>query len=78
MTVEESACRDRQTLDRIENALRFDHLLQAHSGHLRVSKAAGAVVVTGHLPSPKLREAIVPMIRRAGVVDRVENKVLVS
>lgn len=78
MTVDEFACRNRQTIDRIQNALRVDTVLSRHADRLQVSKSDDAVVVTGSVPDQRTVAAIIPMIRRAGVVDRVENRVDVA
>ena len=78
MTTEENALRNQQTLRRIESTLRVDHGLSEHADHLSVALTQSGVVIDGQLPSQHLRGRIVPMIRRAGVLAQVENRVAVG
>jgi hypothetical protein len=78
MTSSESACRDRQTLQRIEYVLRTDHNLADFAHDLQIRIESSVVVVGGQLPSNQLCQAIVPMIRRAGVLEQISNEVTIS
>jgi hypothetical protein len=78
MTSSESASRDRQTLQRIEYVLRTDQNLADFAPDLQIRIESSVVVVGGQLPSNQLCQAIVPMIRRAGVLEQISNEVTIS
>ena len=78
MTAQETALRHQQILRRILTTLQVDSGLADHVGKLSVQYAGGGIVVEGNLPSHHLRGRIVPMIRRAGVLSQVDNRVAVG
>jgi hypothetical protein len=78
MTLAEAVSRDRQTLRRIECVLRTDENLADFAQDLQIRIESSVIVVGGQLPNERLCEAIVPMIRRAGVLEQISNEVTIS
>lgn len=78
MTVQECACRDRQIIQRIESVLRTDGSLACHADDLNIQINESVLVIGGSLPSASLKQSILPMVRRAGVLCQVSNQVSVA
>ena len=78
MTAAECACRQEQTILRIESLVRHSEGLGEHAKELTFKMDHGAVLVQGMLPNERLRAMIGPLVRRAGVLARIDNRVRVG
>jgi hypothetical protein len=58
---------------RIDTVLCAHHDLCNHRVDLKFSMEGSRIVVRGQLPSVALKQALVPAIRQAGVLDQVCN-----
>lgn len=72
------ANRIERTLRRIRAMLKSHRRLGTYATRLQVSIENATVILQGELPSDELRRELVPTIRRAGVLWRVQNRVDVA
>ena len=78
MTTKESQSRDRRIVERIMAVLRVHRRLRQYAEMLSVTFENAAVILRGELPSPDLKDELIPAIRQAGVLCQVFNRVQVS
>jgi hypothetical protein len=78
MTTQECDSRDRRIVENIRTVLQANPVLGQYTGLLEVSIEHTAIVVRGNLPTDGLKAQLIPAIRQAGVLSRVNNCVLVA
>ena len=78
MTTQECNSRDRRMVDNIRFVFQVNPLLQQYATTLQVSIENSVVVLRGELPSPDLKEQLVPSVRQAGVLYRVTDCVRIA
>ncbi len=77
MTTQPCECRDQRLIQRIRSALNGHEDLSPFATTLLVSVENAAIILQGHLPSDRLRSALEPVVRQAGVLGKIENRVRV-
>lgn len=75
MTTSEAQTRAQQTLEKIEKMFANHDRLRNHVGSVAIAIEASQIVLTGQLPDAQLVDELVPTIRQAGVLCRVDNRV---
>ena len=70
--------RDRRIVENIRTLLQATSMLKQHASLLEISIEQSAVVIRGNLPTDAMKAELVPIIRRAGVLSQVNNRVLVA
>lgn len=78
MTTQECDSRDRRIVENIRTLLQATPMLKQHAALLEISIEQSAVVIRGNLPTDAMKAELVPIIRRAGVLSQVNNRVLVA
>ena len=78
MTTQECNVRDNRIVAKIESVLRVHQQLQQYTAALQVSIENAVIVLRGELPSSNLKSQLVPAVRQAGVLARVDDCVQVS
>ncbi len=78
MTTQECSARDSRTIANIESVIRVHHQLRQYAAALQVTIENAVIVVRGELPSNQLKSRLIPAVRQAGVLARVEDFVEVS
>ena len=78
MTTQECDSRDRRIVENICTLLQATPMLKQHASLLEISIEQSAVVIRGNLPTDAMKAELVPIIRRAGVLSQVNNRVLVA
>jgi hypothetical protein len=74
----QTSLRVSQTLARVQALLSVHEQLGRYASTLQVSVEDTAIVLRGELPSETLRGELVPTIRQAGCLWRVNNEVHVA
>ncbi|WP_236696786.1 hypothetical protein [Rhodopirellula islandica] len=74
----QSECQVQRTLQRIEGMFQEHESLGRHASKLKITVQESKVVLGGTLPSLELRRQLVPSIRQAGVLWRIDNNVAVE
>jgi hypothetical protein len=77
MTTQECNVRDSRIVAKIESVLRVHQQLQQYAAVLQVSIENAVIVLRGELPSNSLKSQLVPAVRQAGVLARVDDCVQV-
>lgn len=62
-----------QMIRRIDTVLCAHHELSHHRTDLEISMEGSRIVLRGQLPTVALKQALLPAIRRAGVLSQVCN-----
>ncbi|QDT10401.1 hypothetical protein K239x_23570 [Planctomycetes bacterium K23_9] len=70
--------RESRMVQRIRRMISVNDHLRSYASALQVTVENAAVVLRGHLPSEELKRQLLPTIRQAGVLARVNNCVQVS
>ena len=70
--------RESRTIDRILAVLSVHDSLADHVSSLQFTIENSIVIVRGELPTEGLRNQVVPAVRRAGVLARVNDCIQVS
>ena len=78
MTVKEKMSHDNRIIGNIQSVLRVHAQLRQYATTVQVSIENTAIVLRGHLPSPALKQALIPAIRQAGVLAKISNEVHVD
>ncbi|MCC9641828.1 hypothetical protein LOC71_06040 [Rhodopirellula sp. JC740] len=78
MEATQPECHVQMTLQRIENMFREHATLSDYADQLHVSIADSSVLLEGSLPTADLRSELVPSIRQAGVLWRIDNQVTIG
>lgn len=73
MTSKESANRNLQLISNIESVLRVHDQLCQYAAALQITIENAAIVLRGELPSVALKAQLVPVIRQAGVLCKVQD-----
>ena len=66
-----------QLIERIRSSFLGNQLINRHAESVQVSVEKSAIVLSGHLPSPDLKQQLIPAIRQAGILRQVCNLVRV-
>ncbi|MFG0264921.1 MAG: hypothetical protein ACF8AM_07165 [Rhodopirellula sp. JB055] len=74
----QSECQVQRTLQRIEGMFQEHESLGRYASQLKISVHESTILLDGTLPSAKLRQQLVPAIRQAGVLWRIDNHVAVE
>ncbi|WDQ17740.1 hypothetical protein [Rhodopirellula sp. P2] len=74
----QSECQVQRTLQRIEGMFQEHESLGRYASKLKVTVHESKIVLGGTLPSSDLRQQLVPTIRQAGVLWRIDNNVAVQ
>ena len=69
---------DMRTIRRIESMLGVHAELKDFIDHIKVSVDRSVIILDGILPTETLKKALLPAVRQAGVLGRVDNKVVVE
>jgi hypothetical protein len=72
MTTQECECRDKRVLDRIRTVLDAHNELKHYAHVIAISIDDTSVTLQGRLPA-KMRDALEPAVRRAGVLSKINN-----
>ena len=83
--VQDSACTpatnhlgaEAELVERIRSILIGNQQINRYAESVQVSVEKTAIVLSGHLPSPDLKQQLIPAIRRAGILRQVCNLVRV-
>jgi hypothetical protein len=78
MTTQEIDSRDRRLVENIRFVLQVSPLLQAHADSLEISIENASVVLRGQLPRAELKAFLIPAVRQAGVLNRVDDYVRIA
>lgn len=70
--------REARAIDRIRAVLSVHDSLSNHANGLEFAIENSVVIVRGTLPTEVLRDQVIPAIRRAGVLARVNDCIQVS
>ncbi len=77
-SIEKPTQRDRRTISCIRSVILSDAALKEFANKLEITVEQTVIVVRGNVPTAKMRDQIVALVRRAGVLSRVNNCVQVS
>ena len=77
MTTQEFVNRDQQGLHNIRSVVAVHHQLRLYAAELQFTVEQAAIVIRGELPTVELKDEVIPTVRRAGVLNRVQDCVLV-
>ena len=78
MTTQELNDRDGRLIANIESVLRVHRQLCEYAAALQVSVENATIVLRGELPNSDLKAELVPAVRQAGVLYRIDDYVRVS
>ncbi len=78
LTSRESASRTERLQQRISSSLGYPDALGTFASDISITLQESAVILDGTLPQPELIERIIPSIRRAGVMARIDVRVMSS
>lgn len=78
MSPQESITRSTRTISNIESVLRAHDQLQQYATALQISMENAVIVLRGELPSASLKAELVPVVRQAGVLCKINDCVEIS
>ena len=78
MTTQECQCRDQRLIERIRSVIGVHDQLSQYAAGVDVTISDSSVVLTGQVPSNQVKSALVPAVRRAGVLSKIDNQVQVG
>ena len=70
--------RESRILERIQLIFNVHEQLQQYATAVQVSIENTVIVLRGELPSADLKQALVPAVRQAGVLGKIQNAVQVA
>jgi len=70
--------RNTSAVERIRSMINSNAQLRAHASDVQVAVENRSIVLRGRLPSNDLKRQLLPTVRQAGVMGRVENRVQVD
>ena len=77
MTAREFQCRQQQLLRRLQTTIQTHETL-AQCDDIRFEFVGDGITVDGSVPTENHRGEVIPMVRQAGVLCRVENRVRIA
>ena len=78
MTTKERRSRDSRTIQCIQSIFRAHKRLCRYASSLQISLENAGVVLRGQLPSSDLKADLIPAIRQAGFLGRINDEVVVD